>query len=116
QLEGVETVQYAAAPFLAFKLRITNSPVQEIIHSVALRCQVMIEVTRRRYSPQEQERLFELFGEPERWNQTLRNMLWAHTSVGVPTFAGAATVDLLVPCSFDFNIAGTKYFAGLEDG
>lgn len=116
QIEGAEAVPYAASPLLAFKLRVTNSPASEVIHSVALRCQIMIDVTRRRYSPEEQERLFELFGEPERWAQTLRAMLWTHASVVMPTFTGAGLVDLPVPCTFDFNVAGTKYFAGLEDG
>lgn len=116
EIEGAEAVSYSASPLLAFKLRVTNSPADEVIHSVALRCQVMIDVTRRRYSAQAQERLFELFGEPERWNQTLRKMLWTHTSIGMPAFAGAVTVELPAPCTFDFNIAATKYFAGLEDG
>ncbi len=116
QIEGAEPVPYSASPLLAFKLRVNNSPGDEVIHSVALRCQVMIEVARRRYSPEEQERLFELFGEPDRWNQTLRTMLWTHTSVVMPTFTGAGLVDLPVPCTFDFNIAGTKYFSGLEEG
>jgi hypothetical protein len=34
----------------------------------------------------------------------------------VPPFENETTIDLPVPCSFDFNIAATKYFAGLEDG
>lgn len=116
QVEGVEAVPFAAAPLLGFRLRATNLPAEEQINSVALRCQVMIEVTRRRYSPRDQERLFELFGEPERWGQTLRNMLWTHASVVVPSFTGDTLVDLPVPCTFDFNVAATKYFAGLEDG
>lgn len=116
QVESAEAVPYAAAPLLAFKLRVTNSPADEIVHSVALRCQVMIDVARRRYNPKEQERLFELFAEPERWSTTLRKMLWTHASVVIPAFTGAGLVDLPVPCTFDFNVAGTKYFAGLEDG
>ena len=31
-------------------------------------------------------------------------------------FQGSAIVELPVPCTFDFNVAATKYFAGLEDG
>ena len=116
EVEGAEAVPFSAAPLLAFKLRLSNQPAEEVIHSVALRCQVMIEVTRRRYTAGEQERLFELFGEPERWSQTLRNMLWTHSSIVVPSFTGSARVDLPVPCTFDFNVAATKYFAGLEDG
>ena len=114
-IEEAEAYPYAAAPLLVFKLKITNNAA-ESIHSVALRCQIQIEVTRRNYGPQEQERLLDLFGEPERWGQTLRNMLWVHASAVVPPFTGSATVDLQVPCSFDFNVAATKYFAGLGDG
>jgi len=116
QVEGAQAVPYSAAPMLAFKLRVANASPEELIHSVALRCQVMIDVTRRRYSPEEQKKLVELFGEPQRWSQTLRTMLWTHASVVMPTFTGSALVDLPVPCTFDFNVAGTKYFAGLEDG
>jgi hypothetical protein len=88
----------------------------EPIQTVALRCQIQIESPRRRYSAEEQEHLLDLFGEPERWGQTLRTMLWTHASVIVPPFEGSALVDLPVPCTFDFNVAAAKYFAGLEDG
>jgi len=82
-----------------------------------LRCQIQIEVTRRSYTPQEQARMLDLFGTPERWGQTLRNLLWMQTSVVVPGFAGTATVaDMNVPCTFDFNVAATKYFEGLAAG
>ena len=43
-------------------------------------------------------------------------MLWTHASVVVPPFTGTTVVDLPVPCSFDFNVAATKYFHALEDG
>lgn len=116
QVEGAEAVTYAAAPTLIFKLRITCENAEEAIHTVALRCQIQIEAARRRYQAGEQERLLDLFGEPERWGQTLRSMLWTHASVIVTPFTGSAVVDLPVPCTFDFNVAAAKYFAGLEDG
>jgi hypothetical protein len=34
----------------------------------------------------------------------------------VPQFAGSTNVDLQVHCTFDFNVAATKYFHGLSDG
>ena len=34
----------------------------------------------------------------------------------VPQFTGVTTVDLQVPCTFDFSVATTKYFNGLADG
>jgi len=116
QVYEAEAEPYAAAPLLGFKLGIANSDQEEPVHTVALRCQIMIEATRRRYSPQEQERLRDMFGEPERWNQTLRAMLWTNTSAIVPSFTGTTVVNLPVPCTFDFNVAATKFFAGLETG
>jgi hypothetical protein len=43
-------------------------------------------------------------------------MLWTHASVVVPQFTGGTVVSMQVPCTFDFNIAATKYFNGLADG
>jgi hypothetical protein len=115
-IEGVDVAENAAAPLLAFKLRIENNPSEEIIHTVALRAQIQIEVARRKYDANEQARLKDLFGEPERWGQTLRNMLWTHASLVVPRFSGSALADLAVSCTFDFNVAATKYFHGLTSG
>lgn len=115
-IEGAEVVQYAAAPLLAFKVRIANHPSEEIVHTLALRAQIQIEVTRRNYDANEQARLQDLFGEPSRWGQTLRSMLWTHASVVVPRFTGGITADVPVPCTFDFNVAATKYFHGVTSG
>src|SRR5271170_1637164 len=116
QIEGAEVAGFSATPTIAFKLRVKNGNQREVIHSVALRCQIQIEVTRRRYAAEEQAKLRDLFGEPERWSQTLRNVLWTHASVNVPPFEDATVVDIPVPCSFDFNVAATKYFHGLGEG
>ncbi|MEW6126066.1 MAG: DUF6084 family protein [Acidobacteriota bacterium] len=116
EIRAAEAQAYAAAPTLIFKLEITNANSQESIHTVALRCQIQIETTQRRYSATEQERLHDLFDKPSRWHQTLRTLLWTHTSVIAPSFTGSALIDLPVPCTFDFNVAATKYFAGLESG
>jgi hypothetical protein len=116
RIEEATVVPFAAAPTLAFKLRIDNAIVGETIHSVALRCQIQIEVTRRRYTAEEQGRMRDLFGEPDRWSQTLRSLLWTHANVVVPSFQGSTLTDLPIPCTFDFNVAATKYFEGLADG
>ena len=115
QIEGAEVVPYAATPQIALKLRVSNATV-EPIHTVALHCQIQLVVTRRRYTADEQKHLLDLFGEPDRWSQTLRSLLWTHVSVVVPSFEGSAVVDLIVPCTFDFNVGATKYFHGLRDG
>lgn len=115
-IEGAEVPEYAAAPLLVFKLRIANNPPEEVIHTVALRAQIQIEAARRKYDAGEQARLSDLFGEPDRWGQTLRSMLWTHASVVVPRFTGSVLADIPVPCTFDFNVAATKYFHGLTGG
>jgi hypothetical protein len=114
-VEGADAVTFAVAPTLALKLRITDSG-EDPIHAVMLDCQVRIEAPRRRYAPAERERLGELFGDPSRWSQTLRSLLWTHASVNVPPFTGSVLVDLRLPCTYDFNVQVTKYFDSLEEG
>jgi hypothetical protein len=115
-VESAAAIPFAAAPTIALKLRITNADPAETIHTVVLRCQIQLEVARRSYSPAEQAQMLELFGAPERWGQTLRSMLWTHASVVVPSFTESTQADLLIPCTFDFNVAATKYFHGLASG
>jgi Family of unknown function (DUF6084) len=115
-VEGAEVVQFAAAPLLAFKVRVVNTPDDEIVHTVALRAQILVEVSRRKYDSNEQARLLDLFGEPDRWGQTLRSLLWTHASVVVPSFTGSGLADIPVACTFDFNVAATKYFHGVTGG
>jgi len=115
-ISGADVVKHAAVPLLVFKVRIENTPNDQVIHTVALRAQIQIEVTRRNYQPTEQQRLKDLFGEPDRWGQTLRNLLWTHASVVVPRFTGDVLAEIPVPCSFDFNVAATKYFHALTRG
>jgi hypothetical protein len=78
--------------------------------------QIRIEPTRRHYEPGEQDALLEVFGRPSDWSRSLRSMLWTHASVIVPAFTSSTTVDLPVPCTFDFNIAATKYFEAMKCG
>ena len=117
KIEGAKVVPCAAIPTLVFQLQIANAVAGEKIQTIALRCQIQIEVARRRYASQEQERLLDLFGPPDQWSRTLRTMLWTHAQAVVPSFSSASRAfDLQVPCTFDFNIATTKYFAGLAEG
>jgi hypothetical protein len=116
QIEEAVVAEFAATPSMIFKLRVSNRVAGETIHTVALRAQIQIETIRRRYTPEEQSRMLDLYGEPERWSKTLRTLLWTHASVVVPSFQSETLVDLNVPCTFDFNVAATKYFAGLSTG
>ncbi len=116
RVESAEPVLFAASPLIALKVRIDNAVIDQPIHTIALRAQIQIEATRRPYTPDEKERLLDLFGEPDRWSRTLRSMLWAHASAVITSFTGSTIAEIQVPCTFDFNVAATKYFHGLSEG
>jgi Family of unknown function (DUF6084) len=114
-VENAAPVANAATPTIVFAVRITNSE-PDAVQSIALRVQVQIEPVRRRYSPEEQEHLKDLFGEPERWSTSVHPLLWANLNLNVPGFTGGTLLEVQVPCTFDFNVAVTKYAYGLEAG
>ena len=115
QVEEVSALPNSATPQLAFKVRLTNADAQSI-HSIALRVQVQIEPARRRYNDEERAHLKELFGETEQWSKSLHALLWTNANVSVSGFTGETMIEVLVPCTFDFNVAMTKYIYGLEGG
>jgi hypothetical protein len=115
RVEGAEVLEFAAVPSLLFKLRIENGE-EEPIRSVALNTQIRIAATQRHYDAMEQERLLEVFGQPNRWRNTLRSLLWTHTVLQVPPFSGSTVVDMPVPCTYDLEVIAAKYFYALEDG
>jgi hypothetical protein len=115
-VDGVEPARFAVSPLLNFKLRIENAEREQAIQAIALRCQIRIEPTRRQYQNAEQQRIVDIFGQPERWSQTVHSMLWTHTNIVVPSFTGSTELDLPAPCTFDFNVASAKYFHALENG
>jgi hypothetical protein len=116
KVTGIEPAQRGLAPLLHFILEITNTPEAEKIQSVMLQTQIQIQAPGRAYTAAEKEKLRELFGVPESWGQTLRTRLWAHANTIVPQFQGRTKATLAVPCTFDFQVAATKYFYALEDG
>jgi Family of unknown function (DUF6084) len=117
---SAEAEPFAVVPLLKFKLHVSQPAAAGAeavpIHAVALQCQIRIEPARRSYASPEQEKLLDLFDTPPRWGQTLRPMLWTHASVGIGPFTDSIVVDLPVPCTYDFNLAVTKYFYALEEG
>ena len=110
-----EPERHAAAPTLKFRLKIDEAAARPI-HAVLLRCQLQIEPRRRRYADAEQERMTGLFGEPARWSDTLRPLIWTQTSVTVPAFCGSTHVFLPAACTYDLEVAAAKYLYSLEGG
>jgi hypothetical protein len=106
---------HAAAPALLFRVRATEAS-GATVHAIALRAQVHIEPQRRRYAASEADQLTDLFGTADRWSTTLRPFLWTHTSAMVRGFTGSVEFDLPMPCTYDFEVAGSKYLHSLADG
>jgi hypothetical protein len=106
---------HAAVPTIMFKMRVEEADGFSI-HALALRCQIRIEPQKRRYSADEEERLYELFGETPQWGDSLRPFLWTHVATTIGRFDGATEFDLPVECTYDFDIAGAKYLHALADG
>jgi hypothetical protein len=111
----VAPVVYAAAPTLEFSLHVSDPDGREI-HTIALTVQVRIDPARRIYDDDTRARLVELFGAPERWAATTHAFQWAQVDVLVPGFTGATSFTLQLPCSYDLEVAATKYFYSLPDG
>jgi hypothetical protein len=112
---GVDMVPFSATPQLALKLEISCAA-RRRIHSILLESQIRIQPTERVYSELEASKLQELFGERQRWDSTLRSMLWTRANVMVPAFEERVVVQVPLPCSYDFTLAATRYFEGIEQG
>jgi len=115
EVVGARAEPHAAAPTIVLRLRVIE-PNGLTVHAIALRCQIRIEPQRRRYSEQEEDRLYELFGETPQWGDSLRPFPWMHVSTTVSGFSGHTEFDLPVECTYDFEVAGAKYLHSLSDG
>ena len=112
-VEGAARVEHAAVPTLRFALRVTS---ETPVRSVLLDVQVQIAARRRGYDAAAHDRLFELFGPVADWGTTLRTLLWTRTTLVVPAFTESTVVDLDVPCSYDLEVAASRYLDALSDG
>jgi hypothetical protein len=112
---GAEPDRYAIVPSMNLKLRISETSGQRI-EAIALRCQIRIEPALRQYTPAEEEKLNDLFGDTGRWSETLKPLQFTTVSVMVPGFTGSTEINLPVTFSYDLEIGSARYFAGLESG
>lgn len=106
---------YAAAPLISLRLRITENSGRRI-ETIGLKAQIQIDPRKRKYTSTEERKLVELFGETHRWGETLRAVHWTHVAIMVPPFTGSTEVDIPIPCTYDFEVASSKFFDALEDG
>ncbi len=106
---------YAVSPQLTARLRIEETS-GATVHAMALRCQVRIEPQRRRYSAEEESGLLDMFGARDRWYDTLKPFLWMQCSAMVQGFTDVTEVDLALPCTYDFDVTGSKFLHALREG
>jgi hypothetical protein len=106
---------FAAAPTMVFSVA-ANEPSGREIQSMSLSVQVMIDPARRGYDEATRERLAELFGPPASWAPSTQGLSWARVSAAVPSFRGETVFALELPCTYDLEVAATKYFYALADG
>jgi len=111
----VAPAEYAAAPELTARLKVEETSGQRV-HAVALRCQVRIEPQRRGYAADDEAGMRALFGDRDRWSQTLRPFQWMQCQTTVTGFTGSTEVDLAMPCTYDFDVAASRYLHALGDG
>ena len=114
-IEGAKPVKHAASPELALTVAIEDRAGRDI-QSVLLAAQVWIEAKERTYSNEEKARLAELFGDEARFDRTVRRMMWTRTSVVVPAFQSHTSVDLPLPCPWDFEASIGKYMFAVAEG
>jgi hypothetical protein len=112
---GARSDRYAVVPQMIMTLRISETSGQRV-EAIALRCQIRIEPARRKYSDAEAQRLGDLFGETQRWADTLKPVQFTNVSIMVPAFTGSTQLDLPIPLTYDMEIGATRYFAGLDGG
>jgi hypothetical protein len=112
---AVEAVAPPATPPLRSPRHVEDPHGREI-HTIVLSTQINIDPARRAYDPETRERLVELFGAPERWGATTEVIRWARVDVLVKGFTGATSFALDVPCTYDLEVAASKYFYSLPDG
>jgi len=115
RVAGADVLEHAAVPTLSFELRIEASS-GAAIRSVLLNVQIQIAARRRPYDETAERTLVELFGTAERWGSTLCTLPWVRTTVAVPPFDDSTIVELPVTCTYDLEVAASKYFNGLDAG
>jgi len=112
---GVAHQPFAASPTLRFTLEVTE-PSPHPIYTIVLSTQINIDPARRAYDDAARESLFELFGAPERWPATTRSFVWAQVDVLVPSFQESTTFELPLPCTYDLEVAASRYLDALSEG
>jgi hypothetical protein len=114
-VQDVDFVPFAAGPTLRFRF-LVREPSEREVYTIALSIQINIDPARRGYDAPTRERLYELFGEPERWPATTRSFFWTRVDSMIQGFVGETAFEVVVPCTYDLEVAASRYMSALPDG
>ncbi len=111
----IAAAPYAAVPSLIARLAVEESTGEQV-HAIALRCQVRIEPQRRAYDTEDEAGLRALFGDRDRWSQTLKPFQWMQCNTTVQGFSHRTEVELELPCTYDFDVIGARFLHAVHAG
>jgi hypothetical protein len=112
---GASAAPNVAAPTLHFTLR-ADEPTGRDVYMVALSTLIHIDPGLRGHDDGTRALLVDLFGEPGRWAATTTSIVMAQVDTLVPSFTGTTEFTVPVPCTYDLEVAATKYLDALPDG
>jgi hypothetical protein len=112
---GAGPEPYAAVPTISLRLRVSESDGLPV-SAVVLRVQVRIEPQRRSHDAAEVNRLRDLFGGSTQWGESLRPFFWTELSKVIGAFSSPIEVDLPIMCTYDLEVAATRYFHAVREG
>jgi len=115
RITSARPLAHSVSPTLLFGLRV-EAPRDRRVHGIVLQVQIRIEPARRTHEPKEQRVLAEVFGAQSRWKETQRPLSWTEVSIFVPPFEHVREIELPVPCTYDLDLASTKYFHAIQEG
>jgi hypothetical protein len=79
-----------------------------VLKALVLRARVQIEPWKRTYDSAAQELLREL--------SVTQPLQWAEAALAIASFAEETTFELPIPCTYDMQVAATKYLTALDGG
>lgn len=112
---GVTVPDDAATPVLRVGLTVREDE-GVTVRGLSLHSQARVVIEARAYDAYTRLRLAEVWGDPEHWARAPRSLLWTQSSQQVPEFTGITQIALDLPCTYDFDVASTKYLHALRDG
>ncbi len=112
---GAEPALHVASPALHFSLRAREAAGRDV-YMVALSTQVHIDPGLRGHDADTRAQLVDLFGAPERWASTTTSIVWARVETLLPSFSSSTDLTLVMPCSYDLEVASARYLDALPDG